>query len=280
MILVDFSSTAVANIISQLNSMGNEFDENLIRHMILNSLLSYKKKFGQEYGDIVLCMDSGNAWRKDIFPYYKANRKANRENSAIDWAQLHAYMDLISEEIKNNMPYTIVKANRAEADDCIAALVHNAPVGEPIMIISNDKDFQQLQVYSNVKQYSPIKGVLYNCPKPELFLKEQIIRGDSGDGIPNILSDADTFVITGKRQKPIRQVNIDKWLYMAYEDFCSNEDNIERNTNTIDLSKIPENIVNTILDCFTNYKRNSRQLIYKYFMSKGLIKLMPDIQNF
>lgn len=159
MILLDYSQIALSNIIVQkLN------DENMIRHMILNSIRMYNKKYRNEYGQMVICADGMNTWRKDYFPLYKAHRKKNRSESDQDWPEIFRILNLVREEIRENLPYKVIHLEGCEADDVIGTLaMQTQEFGqhEPVMIISSDKDFIQLHKYTNVKQFSPIKRKWY-----------------------------------------------------------------------------------------------------------------------
>ena len=96
MILLDFNQIALSNIfIQKLN------EENMIRHMILNSIRMYNKKYRDEYGQMVICCDGMNTWRREYFPEYKANRKKHREtDDSQDWNEVFRVLDLVRSEIK------------------------------------------------------------------------------------------------------------------------------------------------------------------------------------
>jgi 5'-3' exonuclease len=199
MILVDFSGIAIATIaVNKVN------DENMLRHMMLNSLRMYNKKFKDKYGQMILACDS-SSWRRDYFPQYKANRRKGRDDSTFDWAEAFRIMHKVKDEIKENFPYKVIHLDGCEADDIIATMVdHTQQFGqyEEVMIVSSDHDFKQLQKYNNVSQFSPMtkKFVEETHPRQNLLLK--ILGGDAGDGIPNVLSHDDTF-INGDRQTPL-----------------------------------------------------------------------------
>lgn len=285
MILVDFNSTAVANIAAHLSMNENEFNIDMIRHMILNSLLSYKKKFGSSYGEMVLFEDSKESWRKKRFPYYKASRKKAKDASEIDWKELYDVLSTVTEEVRLFMPYRLIKFGGAEADDGIAVAAKKYQ--EKHMIVSNDKDFQQLQWIKDLSQYSPLKGKNVICPKPNLYLREHIIRGDSIDSVPNVLSDFDSIVNPDKRQRPVRQVKLDEWikydtddLSKKFPEFEGLEENIQRNKSMIDLNLIPEEIQEGISEQLDTVVRNNRQKMYKYFIANRLSAMLTEIQNF
>ena len=204
MILIDFTQTVIAGMMAQLKVNDGEVSEDLVRHMILNSLRNYQKRHQNDYGELVLCTDSANTWRKDFYPLYKANRKKAREQSDLDWQLIFDTLHKVKMEIKENFPYRYMYVESAEADDIIAILTKHAT--EDVLIISGDKDFQQLHKYDYVTQWSPNLNRYVECENPSLFLKEHILKGDKSDGVPNILSRDDVFE-TGTRQTPLRKNN-------------------------------------------------------------------------
>ena len=219
-ILVDLNQVLIANLMQQINyDPKMKLDENLIRHMVLNSLRSYSKQFKSKYGDLVICCDSKIYWRREYFPFYKANRKKDREKSNLDWNLIFQTLNKIRDELKTNFPYRVLEIEGAEADDIIGVLAARLSSSEDILILSSDKDFAQLQKYSSVSQYSPILKRFIKNENPLSYLKEHIIRGDRGDGVPNFLSSDNVFVI-GERQKVINKKRLTEWINSNYTEFC------------------------------------------------------------
>jgi len=169
---------------------------------------------------------------------------------------------------------------KAEADDIIGALVFNH-TNEPIMIISGDKDFIQLQSNKNVKQYSPIQKVFVGEGlDPKKFLHEQIIKGDRSDGIPNILSPDDIF-LTGEKQRPINKKRLEEWANVSNIPLGSETSKYyERNKRLIDLSCMPKELERTIINTYNEYKIPSRSKLLPYFMQHKLKALMTNIGDF
>ena len=262
------------------------FDPELIRHMILNTLRSYRVKFHNEYGELVICCDDKNYWRKDVFPYYKAHRKKDREESGLDWNVIFQTLNGVRDELKEYFPYKVIQIERAEADDVIAAIcwIHGnetVSYGEKILILSSDKDFVQLQKYGNVRQYSPTQKKFINHNNPSTYIKEHIMKGDRGDGVPNFLSADDTFVLN-KRQKPIRKYKLNAWVNMEPENFCDEEmlRGYRRNEALVDLSKIPAWIHGEVNTIYENYEENDRSLLMNYFIKNKMKGLMESMQDF
>jgi len=179
----------------------DEVEEDAVRHMILNSIRMYRSKFIEEYGEVVLAYDSRHYWRKEYFPEYKASRKKGRETDDKDWNKIFEVLNNIKSELKNIFPYKFLEVYGAEADDIIAVLAKKYQ-NEKVMIVSGDKDFIQLQKYKNVKQYSPTQKKYVSGIDPYTYIKEHVLRGDKGDGVPNVLSPDQTFV-NEIRQKPL-----------------------------------------------------------------------------
>lgn len=278
MILIDYNQIALSNIIVQkLN------DEELIRHMILNSIRMYNKKYRNDYGQMVICADGMNTWRKNFFPQYKAHRKKGREESSMDWNEIFRVLNLVREEIKQNLPYKVLHLEGCEADDLIGALVyHTQEFGnfEPIMIISSDKDFIQLQKFSNVKQFSPIQKKVVADKHPRKYLFEHICRGDKGDGIPNILSPDNCFV-DEIRQSPLKQNLIDTWIDDGYINMPEEiKRNYQRNRKLIDLSEIPEDIYNNIVNTFNSQKPAMKMRVLNYLIKKRCTNLIEVVEEF
>tara|TARA_B110000495_G_scaffold86485_1_gene74518 strand:+ start:160 stop:996 length:837 start_codon:yes stop_codon:yes gene_type:complete len=278
MILLDFSQVCLSNILASGNK---DFSVDLIRHQVLNSIRGFKSRFSK-YGELVICCDDKNYWRKKIFPYYKASRKKTREESSLDWAAIFNTLHTIKAEIKDNLPYAVLQVESAEADDIIAVMVERYS-NEKIMIVSGDKDFSQLQRYKNVSQYSPITKKFIKVGDPLSYLFEHVIRGDAGDGVPNILSNDDTFV-AGTRQKPLTKKRVSAMIEDMVRGVTPFDGEVKRNylrnIHLIDLARIPEDIRKQVIDIYGNYQRNDRSMILGYFIKSRLKNLMTDIQEF
>ena len=286
MILIDMNQVCISNLMMQIGSKKqNDVDENLVRHMVLNSLRMYRSRFSAEYGELVLCYDSKKYWRRDYFPNYKSNRKKDREASGLDWNLIFETLNNIRDEIKENFPYKVLEVEGAEADDCIATVVDyvsKTPTAyEQVLILSGDKDFIQLQKHNFVKQFSPVLKKFVNGQDPHLYIREHILKGDRSDGIPNFLSSDDTF-INELRQKPLAKKKISVWVDLKPEDFCTEEmmRNYQRNKTLIDLECIPNVLKEEILLEYLKPPIGERSKLLNYFISKRLKNLMNDIGDF
>jgi len=281
MILVDLNQVLISNLMAQTRGKSDiKPNKEMIRHMVINSLRGFNLKFKEQYGTMVLCADAGDPWRRDIYPNYKHARRKGRVDSDTDWDNIFNCITEIKNEIAENFPYVMMYIEKAEADDIIGALVFNH-TNRPIMIISGDKDFIQLQSNTNVKQYSPIQKVFVGEGlDPKKFLHEQIIKGDRSDGIPNILSPDDIF-LTGEKQRPINKKRLEEWSNVENISLGSETSKYyERNKRLIDLSCMPKELERTIINTYNEYKIPSRSKLLPYFMQHKLKALMTNIGDF
>jgi 5'-3' exonuclease len=281
MVLVDLNQVLLAGLMAQIaNNKKGKLDENLIRHLILNIIRTHVKNFKKDYGEIVLCCDNRKYWRKEYFPFYKAGRKKTREKSDLDW---HLIFDMLAKfkvELRENFPYKVIDVEGAEADDIIGTLVPRHAPHEKILILSSDGDFLQLQNYPNVKQYNPSLKKYVISENPVMDLKEKIIRGDKGDGIPNIYSPGDCFV-RDLRQKPITKGVLEKLMKESYTDQeATIQANWMRNATLIDLSFIPVEIKEEIINTYENTVPAKRSKLLNYFIEHKLKNLMDVIEEF
>ena len=281
MILIDMNQISLASMMMHFHMRkSKEIDENVVRHMILNSLRMYRTRFSSEFNELVLCYDSKHYWRRDYFPEYKSGRRKSREKSDLDWDAIFLCLNKIKDELKDNLPYKFLEIYGAEADDIIGVLC--SEYSDEIMIISGDKDFIQLQKYPNVKQYSPITKKTVNGENPGGYLKEHIFKGDTSDGVPNVLSPDNTFT-DGLRQKPLTKKKIASWLEHDFEDVAPNDEvkrNYQRNRKLIDLTYTPEELSSEIIDTYKEAPYGDRSKLLNYFIQKRLRNLTESIGEF
>ena len=279
MILVDLNQVLLAGLMAQIANHKGKLEESLIRHMVLNIIRTHVKNFKTEYGEVILCCDNRKYWRKEYFPFYKANRKKTRDKSDLDWHLIFDILGKLKQELKDNFPYKVIDVEGAEADDIIGTLVPIYSPHQKILILSSDGDFLQLQNYKDVKQYNPSQKKYVKSENPILELKEKIIRGDKGDGIPNMFSPSDCFV-RDLRQKPITQKTLEKYLNEDVKNFSYDEAvNFGRNQTLIDLTFIPQEIKEKIINTYEETKPAKGKLL-NYFIEHKLKNLMEVIEEF
>jgi len=279
MILVDYSAIAISNVVTQKL----DIEEDLIRHMILNSLRMHRAKHREKFGELVLCIDGSKNWRKEVYPQYKYKRKDARKQSSMDWNEVFRIMNMVKEEIKENFPYKMVEVDEVEADDIIGVLCEDTQEfgkGEDVMIISGDKDFAQLQKYKNIHQYSPITRKYIKEATPRKQLMELILKGDTADGVPNVLSGDNVFV-DGDRQTPLRQKKIDE---LINDPKALGEEvyrNYLRNKKLIDLTETPEPLREKIIYNYENQdKWDNKSKVFPYLVEKRCRRLLEDVKDF
>ena len=278
MILLDTNQTMIATLFSLFKKDElNNITENDVRRATLLGISRFNNQFKDTYGDIILCYDVGSYWRKDIFPEYKANRKKEQKDDGIDWGKIYGYFKIVKNEIKQIFPYKSIYFSGVEADDIISVLVENFYDKDKILIVSSDKDFQQLQRFPNVEQYSPNKKKMIVCKDPESFLIEHMVRGDSSDGIPNVLSDDDAIINPDKKQTIMTKKRVGeaiKQYNSGVLDF--NKTHIKyirnwiRNKTMIDMSEIPQEQKDKILEEWSKPIIGDKSQIFNYMMSNRL----------
>lgn len=283
MVIIDYSGLAMGAFFSQRS---NDVDEGLIRHLILNSIRMYNVKYRAKFGKMIIACDGGS-WRKEVFAEYKGVRKVNREESAVDWDEVWRVFGVVLDEIRDNMPYKVVRVKGAEADDIIATLVETTQEfgnGEPVMIVSADKDFIQLQKYTNVSQFSPMTKKLVTDKNPRRYLMEHILRGCTGDGVPNVLSDDDTFINADKRQGTLRAKVVTEWIesFSKLEQIMPAETykKFVRNQRCIDLSFIPDEVSNAVLAEYDAQHVTPNSKVFSYLISKQCKLLIGSANDF
>ena len=293
MILVDYSGSIFAAISVELNrNMGMKTDIDFLRHLVLKQLKSYHRKFHEDYGEMVVCLDcrTGN-WRKELFPAYKHQRKQKRIDSGIDWDKIFKDVNTITEEFKKELPYKFVYVDNLEADDIIAILTKLAPeISEqdmlggmkyPVLIVSNDKDYKQLHKYPYVKQYFPKKQSIGREENPEFALQELIIHGDKSDGIPNIRSDKNIFMEEGRRQTSISTEFMRRFLKEGTEYLSTFEkERYEFNKMLISFDEIPSKYEQEVISEYQKEKKFNRFNLMQYFARHRLNELIKCLEDF
>ena len=272
--------------------------EHIFRHVLLTTLLSYKKQFGME-SRIVIAVDSRKGYRrKDVFPLYKQHRKKAREESDIDWGTVFAISDKMKVEFAEIFPFNFIEVEKAEADDVIAIMCKYWDTNETVetaftsdktqvVIVSNDGDFGQLHKYKHVRQWDPIRKKFIE-KTDKYFLLEKCIRGDAGDGVPSIRCADDFFIDENSGRAPsitkvFLQEQFDKFdkgeqIYFGDKNL---DERYRRNRVLIDFANIPENIEKAIIDKYSSYNNvSTKQKIFNYFIAKRCRNLMERIGDF
>lgn len=283
MILVDLNQVMISNMMMQIGNHQNaQIDENMLRHMILNTLRFNRQKFHKEFGELLITCDDKNNWRRQVLPFYKAGRKKARDASELDWNAIFTALNNIREELKVYFPYKVIQIESCEADDIIGTIVHKEgtmlSTGKPMLVLSGDKDYIKLQKYANVKQYDPVRKRWIANSNPEQYQAEHILKGDAGDGVPNLLSANNSFVMS-IRQRPVTQKRIQEWADINKMD-SEVKRNYMRNKALIDLSEVPASIKDIILKEYEAENTKDRSQLLNYFIKNKLRNLMESLQEF
>lgn len=283
MIVVDLNQVLLADLFVALGGHTNaKIEISPIRHLLLNTLRATRRRFTEEYGEVVIACDNARYWRRDVFPYYKAGRRAERDKSDLDWKAVFECFHQLRAELDEVFPYRLVDVPLAEADDVIAVLAREYHEDEPVLIVSGDKDFRQLQRLSGVRQYDPGKKAMIKEDDPEGYLLDLVLGGDPGDGIPNVMSDDDAIVNPEKKQRQLtqkRRAMIKAGEYPEPEGDIRR--NIARNRQLIDFDYIPRGISDAIVESYTSQEgTRGRTKLFDYFVDNRLRNLMTSIQDF
>jgi hypothetical protein len=282
-ILVDLNQVMISNLMAQIGNHQNaEVDESMIRHMVLNSIRFNRTKFKNEFGELIICADDKNYWRRSKFEYYKAARRKHREESELNWTSIFNALNKIKQELKDVFPYKVIQVDGCEADDIIATITHKEGrelnTGEKVLILSGDKDYIQLHKYANVKQYNPVMKKWVVHSNPEQYLIEHIIKGDIGDGVPNILSPDNSFVMN-IRQKPVTKKRLEEFANIDKMN-AEVQRNYARNKMLIDLSQVPDHLKEKILEEYNSENTKDRSQLLGFFMKNRLRLLTESIGEF
>ena len=296
MIVIDYNQVAIGALMAEIRNRSDvEVNAPLLRHMIVNTIRSYNKRHREEFGELVIACDNRHYWRRKEFPFYKASRKATRESSGLDWNNIFDTLNMVRDELTEVFPYPVIDVDGAEADDVIGTLAEYSQtlgepgplfedeiIPEPFLIVSGDHDFQQLQKWPNVRQWAPAQKKWVVITEPaEQVLREHIIIGDKGDGIPNMLSPDDTFV-SGIRQRPIRKKLLAEWKLMSPEDFVTGETahGYNRNSLLVDLTKTPQDIKEDIINTYKSQTNKEKQSLLNYFIQNKMMSMVDLIDEF
>jgi len=273
MILLDASSIFISSIMAQIDTFDREPE--LIRHTIFNIIRRYNLEHRDQYGEMIICFDSKGNWRKDTFPHYKANRKKGRSESEHNWEAIFGLIDTTKKELREYSPFRTIEVERCEADDIIGTLCAKQMTPEPILIISPDKDFVQLQKYPNVKQYSNTqKKWVEPDEDAETDLAIKILTGDKGDGVPNVLSD-DLTLVEDRRQGVLSNKKKQALLENPESLGTTIARNIIRNRQMIDLTYVPTELQDEIMEKFEKKPGGSIMRLMTLF-TKNQMKLMIE----
>lgn len=285
MLIIDMSNLVFGTILDYHASTKEQADISLIRHLIISKLVTEKKRLKEYADEIVLAFDSRHYWRKDVFPYYKASRKKGRDDSSFDWDSFFPAWDQFKAELREYFPVKCVEVHGAEADDIMAVLAmrYGTDPNTKVCILSSDKDLIQIQQNINprIKQWSLFHKKFLTPKNTEYDLFEHVVRGDSGDGVPNILSAPEVLVTEGIRQKSLRTDKLTAWKRHGLREpelFCESEEMLQRfktNRQIIDLTQIPSELVRSIIEAYESAEVPKGKM-FTYLTANRLTRILAE----
>ncbi|UNA02346.1 RNaseH [Serratia phage SP1] len=297
-LLFDMSQIALAAALQNFEDK-EPVSTTMVRHIVLNSIKYNLKKFRAKYPNVILAFDNheGGYWRRKYGWYYKKTRAEGREESQWDWEGYFTAMNKLVEEFPRFMPYYSLSIPGVEADDTIGVLTERLALqGHPIMIVSSDGDYTQLHKFKEVKQWSPMHKKLVHVKNgsARMDLFHKLLKGDRKDSVASVRVRNDFWArrIDGERTPAMKAKviedcaaadgydQIESILKEAYPKDLNLIERFKENEIMIDMSKMPTDIKQSILDKFEQYNLAPRSRIYSYFVKCGLAKLMNNINEF
>jgi len=254
-------------------------DFQLWKYMMINSIYGALYKI-DNVREVILAIDDSQPWRKVYFPRYKESRKKRREDTDIDWQILYNILEKYALEMKEKLPFKVLKVSRAEADDVIAILSMEV-IDRDKVIISNDEDFQQL-CSGKTKLYNPSKKEYIECEDTEGFIVKKSLLGQPKDDIFNIKTPSDwglTPDTEGKRKPGYGVAALEKTMKFGWQEWLKEnklEENFKRNRILIDFRMIPKPIRGNIAKAYKDYNLASPENIYKFFKENGFRSFLED----
>jgi hypothetical protein len=304
LILLDFSQTTIVTLMGHLkHDKEAPITMSLCRNLWLRNILELRKKFHKRFGEIVICVDGNDYWRRSIFPFYKGARKKSKEESVYDWKQIKYCQNTVQEELTRFFPYSVISTPCAEADDIIAIMAKWSQTNDlndgvfespkDSVIVSADGDFLQLQKYKNIKQFSPMtwKQVTLET-KLDQFCLEHILCGDGTDSIPSFLSPLDFFRLKEESSTPMRQKPVTAAIKTFYYDqilehgsiinFRSESEKLRfyENERLVMFDHIPESIEKSVLESFHSQQGKNRKNVLNYLAAAKLTNLIENVTEF
>jgi 5'-3' exonuclease len=266
-ILIDSSAGLYRTL--HMNLPAIKENPEFLSHLVLTQILSQAEQFGaSKLNPAILTLDS-KSWRKEFFPEYKANRV---KDESIPWEAIFTIYNDVMETMRHHSDFYVMRVERAEADDIIAVMAeYFKSKGEPVWVLSGDKDFIQIQDTPKVNLYDPLKKVFRPQQDVATWKKVHIIMGDKVDGIPAIKSGVGekTAIKMVRELDTLLQTNL------------TMRENYERNEILIDFGKIPCDIKESIITEFETQEHcyNAMKLM-AVFMKYKLAKHAQDLQRF
>jgi transcription initiation factor IIE alpha subunit len=110
---------------------------------------------------------------------------------------------------------------------------------------------------------------------------EHVVKGDSGDGIPNIMSADDVFM-KGERQKSVSSKRLQEFVDNGFIACKTDEErrNWQRNTTLVNFKHIPEDIKQTVMEAFEVKPKADKNDVMNYLIKHKCRNLLNEIEEF
>ncbi len=152
---------------------------------VINMLKKLPKQLNTNH--IAVVFDAkGKNFRHDLYPEYKANRKAMADELRVQISPVH--------EMVQKLGFPLIVIDAVEADDVIGTLAKRfAKEGHEVIISTGDKDMAQL-VDAHITLMDTMKNEITDCEKviakfgvtPEQIIDYLALMGDTSDNIPGV----------------------------------------------------------------------------------------------
>lgn len=245
----------------------NETDFSYWKYLFTKSMMTTIKLFSPR--QIIVAMDK-SSWRKDVYKEYKANRKISRDASAIDFDKFFAMMEIFFEDMKETISnVSFIRIDKCEADDIIAVISKNITANS--IIVSTDKDLNQLLQYKHIKQYDPINKKYFNVTNPIQELNIKVLTGDAGDNVPGIMPKCGPVKAAKLINEGLITVTSNSILMANYN----------RNRQLIDFNFIPKEIEQVIKNEYNkySYKPLDGRKLFNFFIKHKLSAMLEEVQE-
>ena len=267
-------------------------------HITFNSILKCANLFEADH--VIFCLEA-RSWRKDHTTTYKANRtevraamnQKEQEEDKLFWETYEVMVDYLNEHTN----CSVVRVERAEADDLIARWIYLHPYDKHI-IVSNDSDFHQL-LAPNVEIYNGVASQIVNLEgywtdnrkpvidkktnehkkigDPAFILFEKCMRGDTSDNIFTAYPGVRTKGTAKKVGLTEAFVDMEKkgfaWNNMMLQRWTDHNgvehrvlDRYEANRELIDLKAQPQDIKDAVDTALLNLQAKNLPQVGAHFM--------------
>lgn len=279
MILLDLSNIFYRCIfqLEKLNNVIVNYQPTKVELLtaMVNEISAINDKFKYDWGRLMICCDGKGNWRYKFFKEYKQKRAEDKAKDERDWDYLRDLFIQVKENIKSNSNWPLIEIPELEADDVIALITKYSK--DDLLILSNDKDLNQLVDGSRIKQFSLMTNDYVS--REHHLLNEAILTGDSSDGVPNIFSDDNHFV----KEDKVRAKPVTKGMKEYFSDKIVNEASLIVYINEINSKSKEELDLSKILH---NYQRNRMMIdlsmiptVYEPIFKEEVVKAVNIANN-